>query len=110
MLGELNSASAISAAFRSACPARPALPPADSGRIRAAFTSPVPIVAPGACALCGGLADMNGSEFRKLELPEQPASRVPAVASRPARERRRDSRATDARSGISADTAVLLTA
>jgi transcription elongation factor len=69
------------------------------------------MVAPGAaCADCGGgLEDRGGSELKKLELPEQPASRVPAVASKPASERRRVGNATGAWGGISADTAVLLT-
>ena len=107
MLGALNSAIAISAALRIDCPAMPALPPADSGRMRPALTSPVPIVAPGgACALCGG-GDGEVNELSRLELPEQPANSAPAVVSKPCRARRRDDRTTDAWRGISADTAVL---
>ena len=107
ILGALNSAIAISAALRIDCPAMPALPPADSGRMRPALTSPVPIVAPGgACALCGG-GDGEVKELSRLELPEQPANSVPAVVSKPCRARRRDDRTTDAWRGICADTAVL---
>ncbi len=85
MLGVLNSAIAISAALRIAWPATPALPGADSGRMSPALTWPVPMVAPGgACELCGA-----GVDDRVLRILEQPASNAPAVASRPAIERRR---------------------
>ena len=47
IFGELNSASAISAALRIAWPATPALPPADSGRMSATLTWPVPSVVSG---------------------------------------------------------------
>ena len=50
MLGFWNSASAISAAFFIDCAATPALPAADSGRIRPTLTCPVP-TASGCC--CG---------------------------------------------------------
>jgi len=97
-------------------PATPALPPADIGRIKPAFTCPLPIVfaataGPGGGPASGGgeLEDSDGSELKKLELLEQPANNVPAVASRPASARRRDSFATAGWSGISADNALLLT-
>src|SRR6185369_841442 len=115
--GALNSASAISAALRIAWPASPALPPAEIGRMSAAFTSPTPTVpagappgAPpggGASVVCGGGGDVD---WKKLELPVQPARNTPAVAIRPASERRRDSKAADGRTGNCAGTAVLLTA
>ena len=85
MSGALNSASAISAALRIDCAATPALPRADSGRIRPTLTWPVPIVAPGgACALCGG-GDGDVNELSRLELPEQPANSALAGAASPAR-------------------------
>ncbi|MGY4432273.1 hypothetical protein ACVWWO_004750 [Bradyrhizobium sp. F1.13.1] len=56
MLGFWNSASAISAALRIDCAARPALPDAESGRITATFTPPVPAVV----ACCGGPAGWAG--------------------------------------------------
>jgi hypothetical protein len=96
-------------------PATPALPPADIGRIRPAFTCPLPIVlaataGPGGGPPPGGgeLEFSDGSELKKLELLEQPANSVPAVA-RPASARRRDSFATAGWSGISPDNALLLT-
>src|SRR5437879_3766093 len=58
MLGFWNSASAISAALRMDCAASPALPAAESGRITATFTPPVPAVA----ACCGGPAGWAGGE------------------------------------------------
>ena len=58
MFGELNSASAISAALRMAWPATPALPPAESGRISATLTWPVPSVVSGT----GGPAGACGAE------------------------------------------------
>ena len=54
--GLLNSASAISAAFFIDSATVPALPPADSGRIRPTLTAPVPIAA----AACGGAAAAAG--------------------------------------------------
>jgi hypothetical protein len=91
-----------------AWPATPALPLAVNGRMSAALTAPVPIVAPGGTwALCG---DGGGVVDRKLELPEQPARSVPAVASKLAIVRRRVGNAADARPCNSAHTAVLLTA
>ena len=53
MLGFWNSASAISAAFFIDCAATPALPEADSGRIRPTLTCPVP-TASGCCCGPGG--------------------------------------------------------
>src|SRR6516225_1319017 len=110
MLELLNSATANSAALRMDWPATPALPVADSGRIRPTLTSPVPMVAPGGAGAPwgGGVGEVN--ELRRLELPEQPASSVAAVDSKPVTTRRRDGNATGPWSGISADTAVLLTA
>jgi len=48
-------------------PATPALPVADSGRIRPALTSPVPMVAPGGAGAPwggGGVGEVN--ELRRL--------------------------------------------
>ena len=93
-MGELNSASAISAALRIAWPARPALPPADSGRMRPTLTWPVPIVAAGAGGgVCAGGArgETAASCWKTLEAPEQPARSAHRSASKPASERRRDS-------------------
>src|SRR5579862_5878898 len=87
----------MSAALRMAWPARPALPPADSGRMRATLTWPVPIVAPGAgsgapaAAVCGALENRLGLLEKTLELLEHPATKTAVVASKPASERRRDS-------------------
>jgi hypothetical protein len=53
IFGLLNSASAISAALRMDCAATPALPLAESGRIRPTLTWPAPMVVPGAAG--GGL-------------------------------------------------------
>ena len=114
MFGLLNSASAISAALRIAWPATPALPGAVKGRIKAALTWPVPMVAPcGAWALC--CAAGGGVEEKYWELPEQPANSVPAVASKPAIERRRVGKCrvrlpADAGLSTCADTAALPTA
>src|SRR5262249_47977794 len=106
MLGLLNSAIGISAALRMAWPATPALPGADSGRMSPAFTWPPPIVALcGAWAPCGGDADDSD-----CKLCEQPATSVPAVASRPAVARRRVGKAAESLTCTSADTAVLPTA
>ena len=52
MFGFWNSASAISAAFFIDCAATPALPAADSGRIKPTLTCPVPT----AVGSCGGPA------------------------------------------------------
>ena len=52
MFGFWNSASAISAAFFIDCAATPALPAADSGRIRPTLTCPLPT----ACGCCAGPA------------------------------------------------------
>src|ERR1700691_4023877 len=85
MFGLLKSAIAMSAALRIDWPARPALPGADSGRIRPALTWPAPmVVSGGVCGLCGG-----ESGDRYWEFCEQPASNAPALASMPAIERRR---------------------
>src|SRR5580692_7145040 len=110
MFGALNSAIAISAALRMACPATPALPGADSGRRSPALTWPVPMVAPGgACPLSGG-----GVDDRYCEFCEQPATRTPAEASSPAIERRRVGKITgviaDGSTFDCDDTMVLLTA
>src|SRR5579859_2519188 len=108
--GDLNSVSAISAALRMAWPASPALPPADSGRISATLTWPVPIVVPasGGGAAAGGGLDEKKLELEKmLELLEQPPSNAAVLASKPASERRRDSLAADGRTCNSADNTVL---
>jgi hypothetical protein len=57
----------------------------------------------------GEFEDSDGSELKKLELLEQPANSVPAVASKPVSVRRRDSFATAGWSGISTDNALFLT-
>jgi hypothetical protein len=81
--------------------------------MRAALTSPAPTVPPGpgggASVVCGCVCGV-GVDWKKVEFPEQPARNTPAVASRPATDRRRDGRVADSRTGNSADTAVLLTA
>jgi hypothetical protein len=90
-----------------AWPANPALPLADSGRMRPTLTSPVPIVAggePGASAV-GGLLEKNFELEKTLELPEHPVSHV-AVAPSRASERRRDSFVAVARTCNSAAIAV----
>ncbi len=110
MFGALNSASAISAALRIAWPARPALPPADSGRISPTLTWPVPMRRRRAAAWRALRRRDDVGVTESCELPEQPASSVPAVASKPASARRRDGMAAGAWTGNSADTAVLLTA
>jgi hypothetical protein len=100
----------MSAAFRMAWPANPALPLADSGRMRPTLTSPVPIVAgvPGALAAVGGVLEKNFELEKTLELPEHPVSHV-AVAPNRASERRRDNFAAVARTCNSAAIAVPLT-
>jgi hypothetical protein len=86
------------------------LPPADSGRINATLTWPLPIVVP---ASAGGAAAGAGLEEKKLEfekileLLEQPPSNAAVPASKPASERRRDGMAAAARTCNSADNAVL---
>src|ERR1700735_5250425 len=94
----------------------PALPEADSGRMRPALTSPVPMTLPGgawapAAPGGGGVGDVK--VLSRLELLEQPASSVPAVDSRPAKAPRRVGNTAGpwkgTRNGISADTAILLT-
>ena len=62
MFGALNSASAMSAALRIACPAMPALPAADSGRMSATLTWPVPSVVSGTGGMAGGCAWASGVE------------------------------------------------
>src|ERR1700733_6620572 len=108
IFGELNSANAISAALRIAWPATPALPPAESGRMSAMRTWPVPSVdsGTGGPAGAGGDDESDGSE----EKPEHPPSTAPVAASRPASQRRRVSMTTNPLTGNSADKAVLLTA
>ena len=76
MLGFWNSASAISAAFFIDWAATPALPAADSGRIRPTLTPPLPT----ACGSWGGPAgpgEPNGdeNELRPCCTPEHAASR-----------------------------------
>src|SRR5215510_11575007 len=64
MLGLLNSASAISAAFFIDCAASPALPAADSGRISATL---VPLALPTVWAACGGPGGGAGLRLPKLK-------------------------------------------
>ena len=75
MFGLLNSASAISAAFFIDCAAMPALPAADSGRIRPTLIWPVPIDVP-----CCAAADGGGLLLNTSGMPEQPASSASAPA------------------------------
>jgi hypothetical protein len=77
--------------LRIAWPARPALLPADKGRMSAALTWPAPSVAPGAGCPPGGcgVEEKYGIEDKKFEFPEQPAKSALAAAIRPASERRR---------------------
>ncbi len=111
MFGLLNSASAISAALRIAWPATPALPPADSGRMSAIRTWPVPIVvsATGGPAGACGSAEGDSDGIEENVEPEQPASTAPDAANRPNSEWRRVSN-PDPLTGIPADKAALLTA
>src|SRR5581483_816743 len=81
MFGLLNSASAMSAAFFIDCAATPALPPADSGRIKPTLTCPLPSVAAGCGAVAG--ADCQGMLNSPSEPPEQAPSR-PAMHPNPA--------------------------
>src|SRR5262245_57984410 len=82
MSGRVNSASAISAAFFIDCAAKPALPPAESGRISATLIWPVPTVS----LACGG-PDGGGVLLPpKLKRsppgnPEQAASSAVAAAA-----------------------------
>src|ERR1700709_86942 len=68
MLGFWNSASAISAAFFIDCAATPALPAADSGRIRPTLTWPLPTESgccggrAGPASGCGDAVELNGLE------------------------------------------------
>src|SRR5260370_25214054 len=80
MFGLLNLASAFSAAFFIDWAASPALPAADSGRMRATFICPVPsdwlgCAGPGGGALLPPLLKLNRSP---AENPEHPASRPAA--------------------------------
>src|SRR5665213_2253091 len=84
MLGLLNSASAISAAFFMDCATVPALPPADSGRIRPTRTPPAPIAA--GCS--AGTAPLGGGLRLNVSTLEHP----PSTASRPLTHERRDNR------------------
>src|ERR1051326_8369968 len=70
MLGLLNSASAISPAFFIDSATVPAPPPADSGRISATLTAPVPISLD---CTGGGAAPGGGFLLSTSEIPEQPA-------------------------------------
>src|SRR6476661_6136064 len=93
MLGLLNSDSAISPAFFIDSATVPALPPADSGRISATRTPPVPISLPacggapgggGAAAVGGGCcADCGVVALNSSERPEHPDSSAKAPAIRP---------------------------
>src|SRR5450759_4434226 len=77
ILGFWNSASAISAAFFIDCAATPALPAADSGRIKPTLTCPVPATS-GCCAGPGDAdCEPNGleNEPRPCCMPEQAPSR-----------------------------------
>src|ERR1700716_942776 len=76
LLGFWNSASAISAAFFIDCAATPALPAADSGRIKPTLTCPLPT----ACGCSAGPApgcEPNGleNELRLCCMPEQAPSK-----------------------------------
>ena len=63
MFGFWNSASAISAAFFIDCAATPALPDADSGRIRPTLTWPVPT----AVGCCGGPAGLRQAAANRTD-------------------------------------------
>ena len=77
MLGFWNSASAISAAFFIDCAATPALPAADSGRIRPTLTCPVPTASGCCCGPAGPGRGPDGLEnwLRLCCTPEQAPSR-----------------------------------
>jgi hypothetical protein len=91
-----------------AWPAKPALPPADKGKMSAALTWPVPSVDSGTGAAFPGVAESDGNA-EKLELFEQPASSAAAEAARIATERRRVGMMAEPLTGNSADKAILLT-
>ncbi len=81
MLGLLNSESAISPAFFIDSATVPALPPADSGRMSATLTAPVPISLD-----CTGGGKVPGAGFLlntswTPEIPEQPARMANAPAN-----------------------------
>src|SRR5262245_5647850 len=87
MLGALNSARAISAAFFMDCAASAALPLADSGRMRPTLTCPVPIALP----CCGGASAWRALKPRSFMLTEHAAASADAKATniaRPARHQR----------------------
>src|SRR5262249_48873268 len=96
-LGLLNSASAISAAFFIDTATVPALPPADSGRISATRTLPVP-TSPGAGWACGpgpGGGAWEDGGFVVLNTSETPVhadNNVSAPVVRPKAQARRDNR------------------
>src|SRR5262249_10545168 len=88
MLGALNSASAISAAFFMDWAASAALPLADSGRMSPTLTWPVPIAAP-----CCGASGWRGPNPRSFTFIEQAAaSAAPMTASTPRPVRRPQAR------------------
>src|SRR5436305_474756 len=96
MLGLLNSASAISPAFFIDSATVPALPPADSGRMSATLTAPVPISLD---CTGGGVVPGGGFLLNTSEMPEQPArianapaSTAPAASSRSPRKLGRGAR------------------
>src|ERR1700749_3652042 len=109
MFGALNSASAISAALRIAWPATPAFPPADSGRMSAIRTWPVPSVVSGTGGPAGA-SGVDGESDGNEEKPPHPLTDAPVAAIRPASRRRRVNRTTDPLTGKSADKAILLKA
>src|SRR5215211_2926488 len=82
MLGALNSVKASSAALRMDCAARPGLPAADSGRMSAARTWPLP----SAVAGCGGPAAGGGPPI--VSPPHAASSSAVAETNRPSQTRR----------------------
>jgi hypothetical protein len=93
----LNSVSAISAAFFIESATVPALPPADSGKISATRTPPVPTSLP-ACgggaepAEGGGCEDDGVVALKSSERPEHADSNANAPTVRPWTQARRDNR------------------
>src|SRR5262245_39951381 len=82
MFGFWNSASAISAAFFIDCAATPALPAADSGRIRPTLTCPEPTAVGSCCGPAGASEPPKGLEnWLKLccTLAHAPSSGAPSI-------------------------------
>src|SRR5216684_1736739 len=76
MLGSPSSASAISAALRMACPAAPAFPLADSGKIKPTLKSPVPRLGVDSDAVRPGAAALLRDRSTEFNVPLHPAKPI----------------------------------